>query len=135
MKKVIVLGAFVLAFATASFAQTDNQVAPIATEKTEKTEKVKGGRKHAAHAMAKEMGLTKEQQMQMKDIANTSKGKLKAIKTDGTLDKNQKKAQVAEIKQAQDAQLKTVLSPEQYTKLKDMKSQRHANAKRKRGAN
>ena len=132
MKKVIVLGAFVLAFATASFAQTDNQVAPIATEKTEK---VKGGRKHAAHEMAKEMGLTKEQQMQMKDIGNTSKGKLKAIKTDGTLDKNQKKAQVAEIKQAQDAQLKTDLSPEQYTKLQDMKNQRHANAKRKRGAN
>ena len=132
MKKVIVLGAFILAFATASFAQTDNQVAPIATEKTEK---VKGGRKHAAHEMAKEMGLTKEQQMQMKDIGNTSRGKLKAIKTDGTLDKNQKKAQVAEIRQAQDAQFKTVLSPEQYTKLKDMKNQRHANAKRKRGAN
>ncbi len=133
MKKIMILCAFMVAFAASSFAQADTQPAPM----SEKTEKTKGrgskDRKQAVMSMKKQLNLTSEQEMRMKDIADNNKGKLKAIKSDNTLDKTQKREKMLEVQKSFDSDMKSVLNAEQYTKFTELKKQRRANHKGKRG--
>ena len=133
MKRVIVLFALIAAFAANSFAQTDNQAAPI----QQQTEKVKGGgKKHGKHAgadMKKQLNLTAEQETKMKTIGGTYRGKMQAIKGDNTLSKDQKKAQFAELQKSHDAEIKGVLNGDQYAKFTEMKKQRRDNREAHKG--
>ena len=143
MKRVIVLFAVIFAFAANSFAQTgsqtDNQAAP-STTKMEKRKggKPKGDQKAAAKSMKKELGLTSEQEMRMKDIGGTYRGKMKAVHSDNTLSKEQKKTQMAELKKAHEAELKGVMNGDQYAKYtelrKNMKAQKGKGAGKGHGA-
>ncbi len=136
MKKVIVLFVAILAFAANSFAQSATQTE---TQNEAKTERVKGHRggngKHAGKMdMKKELNLSSDQSNSLKNIGNTYKGKIKALKTDETLSKDQKKAQMAEMKKAHDAEVKGVLNADQYAKLTEMKKQNHGKMKAHKGA-
>ncbi|MBL7816982.1 MAG: hypothetical protein JNL70_18305 [Saprospiraceae bacterium] len=132
MKKVMILFAAILAFTAASFAQTsDSQPAPVGA-KMEKPQGHKGKGKHMKQAhthMKKELNLSADQDKRMKEIGNTYKGKIQAIRTDNALSKEQKKAQLQDVQKSHDAEVKGVLSAEQYTKFTDMKKQRRDNMK------
>jgi periplasmic protein CpxP/Spy len=136
MKKLLLMFAVCVAFATVSIAQTtDAQPAP-ATEM--KKEKVKGGGKgkgNAAGKIAKSLDLTADQKMKMKDVQNAVKGKLQAIKTDKSLTKEQKMAQMKEINTGLDTEIKGILTPEQYTKWTEEKAQRKEELKDRRKEN
>ena len=136
MKRVIILFAVIFAFAANTFAQsgsqTDNQAAPT----TEKMRKHKGGgkpNKALEMSMKKQLNLTSEQEMRMKDIGGTYKGKMKAIQSDNTLDKTQKKAQLAELRKAHDTEIKGVLNNDQYAKFTELKKQRADKMKAQKG--
>lgn len=136
MKKVIVLFVAILAFAANSFAQSATQ---IETQNEAKTERVKGQRggngKHADKMdMKKELNLSSDQSNSMKKIGNDYKGKLKAMKTDETMSKEQKKAKMAEMKKSHDAEVKGVLNADQYAKMSEMKKQQNGKMKGNKGA-
>ncbi len=126
MKKVFVLFVAILAFTAHSFAQSATQTETQNAAKTERIRTHKEGKgKHAgAMDMQKELNLTTDQSNRMKDIGNSYKGKMKALRTDNTLSKEQKKAQMADIKKSHDAEIKGVLNADQYTKMTEMKKQR-----------
>jgi periplasmic protein CpxP/Spy len=130
MKRVLILCAFLVAFAASSFAQTDIQAAPTTSQKIEKR---KGrGNKQAAN-MGKELNLTSEQKTQLKNINGTYKGKMQALKTDNALSKDQKRAHKSDIQKAHDAELKGVLNTEQYAKFSQAKQQREKRGMGKMG--
>ncbi len=119
MKKIILMALFFATFISFSNAQTDATPAPTA-------EKVRGNGKNkakAAMSVKKQLGLNDEQAQKMKTIGATFKGKWQAIRTDQSLSKDQKKAQMQEAKTAYDAEVKAVLTPEQYTKWTEMRNQ------------
>jgi Spy/CpxP family protein refolding chaperone len=70
-------------------------------------------------AMVKELGLSKEQMRQMKDLNISTKQQLQALKADQTLTKEQKKEKLVAVKTSREEKLKTILTPEQYAKLKE----------------
>ena len=131
MKKVIVLFAAILAFSANSFAQNASQTQPLKSDNSEKVGKHRGGnaKRAAGMKMNKELNLTADQSKRMKDIGNTHKGKMQALKTDNSLSKEQKKAQMGEIRKSHDAAVKGILNADQYTKMTDMKQQHHEKMK------
>jgi Spy/CpxP family protein refolding chaperone len=121
MKKVAILFVFMCAFIANTFAQTDAVPAPIQSAKMEKKE-----RKAKMKQAANDLGLTSEQKVKMKEIGQSLKGKMMAIKSDASLTKDQKKAQIGDVAKQHQADLKAVLSPEQFTKWEEMKKARRA---------
>ena len=117
MKKVIMTCAVVLAFAANAFAQVAEAVAIPA----EKKEAMAGQKRESWKNL---LGLTAEQDAKMKEIGKANKEKTEALKNDATLDKAQRKAKSAELKQANEADLKAVLTADQFTKYTDIQKQR-----------
>ena len=128
MKKVAMLFAFILAFAANTFAQVDAVAAPIQAEKATKQD-----RKAKMKQAADDLGLSAEQKTKMKEIGQSLKGKMKAIKSDESLTKDQKRAQVGEVAKQHQADVKAVLSAEQFTKWETMAKERRAKMKAFRG--
>ena len=128
MKKVAMLFAFILAFAANTFAQADAVAAPLASEKMSKQD-----RKAKMKQAADDLGLSAEQKTKMKEIGQSLKGKMKAIKSDASLTKDQKRAQVGEAAKQHQADVKAVLSAEQFTKWEAKAKERRAKMKEFRG--
>ena len=128
MKKVAMLFAFILAFAVNTFAQADAVAAPLESEKMSKQD-----RKAKAKQAADDLDLSAEQKTKMKEIGQSLKGKMKAIKSDASLTKDQKRAQVGEAAKQHQADVKAVLSAEQFTKWEAMAKERRAKMKEFRG--
>ena len=121
MKKLILLSTMLLAFAFTTFAQTDNQPAPVATTELKKG-KGRGDRAEKQGAnIKKQLGLSDEQANKMKDSRAAFHGKLKAIKSDNGLSKDEKRTQMKEAAAAFDNENKSNLTPEQYAKYGEMK--------------
>jgi periplasmic protein CpxP/Spy len=136
MKKLVLMFTICVAFATVSIAQTTEAQPAPATEM--KKDKVRGGGKgkgNAAGKMAKTLDLTADQKLKMKDVQNTVKGKLQAIKTDKTLTKEQKMAQMKEVNNGLETEIKGILTAEQYTKWTAEKAQRKEQLKERRKEN
>ena len=126
MKRFAFLFALILALVVNANAQTANEATPT-TEK--QRGRGNGKMKEKAQSAAKELNLDDAQKTKMKTIATNYKGKLQAVRTDNSLSKEQKKAQLKEINAAHDAEIKNVLTPDQYTKWADMKKNRHKKMK------
>jgi periplasmic protein CpxP/Spy len=131
MKRFAFLFALLFALTFTVNAQTTT------TESTPTAEKHRGkGKdkmKEKAQSAAKELNLNDEQKSKMKTIASNYKSKLQAVRTDNSLSKEQKRAQLKEINAANDAEIKTVLSPEQYTQWADLKKNRQEKMKEHKG--
>ena len=112
MKKIVLLCTMFCAFATFSIAQTTD----TKTASTEKMHKGKGKGKHHDH-MENSLGLNADQKAKMKEIRNTYKGKFKAVRSDKSLSKEQRKMQMQDIQTAHDADMKGLLTAEQYTQF------------------
>lgn len=125
MKKVIVLFAVLTAFAVNSFAQGNAQASAgkpgVEAPKQESWKNV--------------LGLTKEQDMKMKEIGKAYKEKSDALKADESMDKKAKKEKMTELQAANDTDMKALLGAEQFAKWNEVKKQRKEAQKAQQAAN
>jgi Spy/CpxP family protein refolding chaperone len=88
----------------------------------------KGAAMSKAQAVAQELNLTPQQKEKILPILIAEAPEVNAIKNDNSLTKIQKMQQVRTIHQQTDPQMKAILSPEQYQKLKQIRLQAVKNA-------
>ena len=86
----------------------------------------KGQAMSKAQAMAQQLSLTPQQKEKILPILASEVPKLQHIKNDNSLSTVQKMEQVRAIHQQTDPQMKAILSPEQYQKLKQIRAQQSA---------
>ena len=83
----------------------------------------KGDAMSKAQAMAQQLSLTPQQKEKILPILAAEVPKVHAIKNDNSLSTMQKMQQLRAIHQQTDPQMKAILSPEQYQKLKQIRAQ------------
>jgi len=76
-----------------------------------------------AQAIAQQLNLTPQQKEKILPILAAEVPKVHAIKNDNSLSKVQKIQQLRGIHQQSDPQMKAILSPEQYQKLRQIRAQ------------
>ena len=77
--------------------------------------------KKAKKEMVKQLHLTKQQKKEMKAFKLTTKKEREAIKSNSALTDQQKKDQLAQLKNDKHAKLEAILTPEQKEKMKQAK--------------
>ena len=83
----------------------------------------KGGAMSKAQAIAQQLNLTPQQKEKVLPILAAEAPKVNAIKNDNSLSSMMKMQQIRAIHQQTDPQMKAILSPEQYQKLKQIRTQ------------
>src|SRR6516225_8985431 len=83
----------------------------------------KGGAMSKAQSIAQQLNLTPQQKEKILPILVDEAPKVNAIKNDNSLSKMQKMQQVRAIHEQTDPQMKAILSPQQYQKLKEIRIQ------------
>ena len=83
----------------------------------------KGQAMSKAQAVAQQLSLTSQQKEKILPILASEVPKLHAIKNNNSLSTVQKMQEVRALHQQTDPQMKAVLSPEQYQKLKQIRAQ------------
>ena len=83
----------------------------------------KSGGLSKAEAIAQQLNLTPEQKVKILPILRDEVPKVNAIKSDNSLSSMQKVQQIKAIHQQTDPQMKAILSPAQYEKLKAIRQQ------------
>jgi Spy/CpxP family protein refolding chaperone len=83
----------------------------------------KGEAMSKAQAMAQQLSLTPQQKEKILPILASDVPKVHAIKNDNSLSTVQKMQQIRTLHQQTDPQMKAILSPEQYQKLKQIRAQ------------
>ncbi|WP_460607638.1 hypothetical protein [Hymenobacter terrigena] len=134
MKKNLFLLA-ALAFATAgtSFAQTAVKTTGTdANETARHFGKGQHGPKdpakmadHKAGKMAKELGLSADQEAKVEQLMLARQQESAALKTKYAADKNAGRTEMKAAHDRYEAQLKTILTPEQFAKMDKMKAEHH----------
>ena len=83
----------------------------------------KSGGLSKAEAIAQQLNLTPEQKVKILPILRDEVPKVNAIKNDNSVSNMQKMQQIKAIHQQTDPQMKAILSPAQYEKLKAIRQQ------------
>lgn len=83
----------------------------------------KGGAMSKAQAIAQQLNLTPQQKEKILPLLVDEAPKVNAIKNDNSLSKMQKMQQIRAIHQQTDPQMKAILSPQQYQKLREIRLQ------------
>ena len=83
----------------------------------------KGEAMSKAQAIAQQLNLTPQQKEKILPILAAEVPKVHAIKADNSLSTMQKMQQLRVIHQQTDPQMKAILSPEQYQKLRQIRAQ------------
>jgi periplasmic protein CpxP/Spy len=83
----------------------------------------KTGALSKAETIAQELNLTPQQKIKILPILRDEVPKVNAIKSDNSLSKNQKVQQIRAIHQQTDPQMKAILTPAQYEKLRAIRQQ------------
>ena len=83
----------------------------------------KGQAMPKAEAIAQQLSLTPQQKEKILPILAAEVPKVHAIKNDNSLSTMQKMQQLRVIHQQTDPQMKAILSPEQYQKLRQIRAQ------------
>jgi len=83
----------------------------------------KGQPMSKAQAVAQQLSLTPQQKEKILPILATEVPKLQHIRNDNSLSTVQKMQEVRALHQQTDPQMKAILSPEQYQKLKQIRAQ------------
>jgi Spy/CpxP family protein refolding chaperone len=91
---------------------------PALTSNAQKT-----GALSKAETIAQQLNLTPEQKIKILPILRDEVPKVNAIKSDNSLSKNQKVQQIRAIHQQTDPQMKAILTPAQYEKLRAIRQQ------------
>ncbi len=82
----------------------------------------------AAEARAKELGLTDEQQSQLKSIRQQEQDALKALKENTALAAGEKRTQAKTIRENARTQSQAVFTPEQQAKIAERRTERQTRA-------
>lgn len=77
--------------------------------------------KRSKREMMKELNLTRDQKQKLKEAKSGNQSAKAAIENDNTLTADQKKVKLRELRKAQLQKMKTILTPEQFEKLRKMK--------------
>jgi Spy/CpxP family protein refolding chaperone len=77
----------------------------------------KGGQRHDAAGIAKDLNLSADQKQKMQSLRTDFKSKAEALRNDKSLTAEQKKAKMQELKEQQKEQMKSVLTKEQQEKV------------------
>ena len=77
-------------------------------------------------AVAKQLNLTRQQEMRLLPIMQAEEPKLEAVKNDATLSRMQKMERLQAIHNESNPQVKAILTPEQYQQLQDIRQKRRA---------
>ena len=83
----------------------------------------RAGAASKAEAIAQQLNLTPQQKIKILPILRDEMPKVNAIKNDNSLSKIQKVQQIRAIHQQTDPQMKAILTPAQYEKLKTIRQQ------------
>lgn len=83
----------------------------------------KGAAMAKAQAVAQQLNLTPQQKEKILPILAAEVPKVNALKNDNSLSRMQKAQQLRAIHQQTDPQMKAILSPEQYQKLRAIRQQ------------
>ena len=83
----------------------------------------KAGAMSKAQAIAQQLNLTPQQKEKILPILIDEGPKVQAIKNDNSLSRIQKVQQLRAIHQQTDPQMKSILTPEQYEKLRQIRLQ------------
>ncbi|MBD2767583.1 hypothetical protein IC235_06725 [Hymenobacter sp. BT664] len=133
---LLLLASLVLTTAGAALAQAPaTTTSPQANEKARSHPSPTQKADRKASKMAKALGLNADQEARVEQLLLARQQEVAALKTKYGTDK---KAGRADLKAAHDryqAQLKTILTPEQYTKFNQLKEERHDHGKKKAKAN
>jgi protein CpxP len=87
----------------------------------EQREQVKQMRASRRGQMAKELGLTPEQQGKLRETMKAGRQQRRAVLQNSSLTDNQKLAQLKQIRQATRTQMASILTPEQLAKWQQMR--------------
>ena len=129
-KTLILLAALALTTAGTSFAQTTAPAAP-----THQGHKGKGHANPAQKAdrqagkLAKELGLTADQEARVEQLMLARQQETTALKVKYGADKKAARPEMKAAHERFQAQLKTILTPEQFAKFDQMKEEHHGNLK------
>ena len=118
MKTLYAMMAFLLLAGVRVNAQARDTVRPATT-----AGKAQGMKKK----MAEELGLSKKQSAQLKEVNAEFGPKIKALRSDSTADKRQKRQQVMQLMQQRDEKIKGILTPEQMDKYRELQKERPKN--------
>ena len=83
----------------------------------------RAGAASKAEAIAQQLNLTPQQKIKILPILRDEMPKVNAIKNDNSLSKIQKVQRIRAIHQQTDPQMKAILTPVQYEKLKTIRQQ------------
>lgn len=116
MKKIMLaLLSLIISLAGFSQVKKDRSKMSDSTKQTIKeVMKTKKGKKMA------ELNLSREQKKQVKEIKQNDDAAKNAILNDAALSEEQKKEKLKELRKARQEKIKTMLTPEQKEKLKNM---------------
>ena len=117
MKKLLALSFAAVIISSAAFAQTERTV-----DSKPRTERHKG--KHGKDKMMKELNLTKEQKSQMKAQHQEMKAKRDALKAQDNITVKEMREKQEALKAEQKTKMETILTPEQKTKMAELRKQR-----------
>ena len=130
MKKTLVLlAALALTTAGTSFAQTAPAASPTMQARKQAPRDPAKMADHRASRMAKDLGLNADQEAKVEQLMLARQQETTALKTKYGTDR---KAGRPEIKAAHDryeAQMKAILTPEQFAKLGQLKAEHHGHDK------
>ncbi len=117
----------IIALFSFSFAVTAQNAPTATTPNSAPVEKRMGkmdkmGKMGGGEKIKEKLGLTDDQAAKFKAIADTYKGKMKAIRTDAAAatDKAAVKQQVQTLRASEQAEIKALLTPDQYTKYQGL---------------
>lgn len=131
MKKILLMFTMFFAVMATAFSQT-----PENTEaKDNKGQRQSKMQKHDRDHAMDELGLSADQKSKMKVIRNEYGGKLKEIKANTALTKEEKRTQAEAIMAEQKTAMKNILTADQYAKMSAMEEKRKDDMKNSKGKN
>ncbi|HEY4147719.1 MAG TPA: hypothetical protein VGM41_02255 [Chitinophagaceae bacterium] len=116
IKRPFILLAFVLIAALPAAAQQRDTIRPASRP-------IENNRKQ----LMEELNLTKKQLQEFKALNGEYGPKLKALRSDSTLDKKQRRQQVMQLAQEREDKIKDILTPEQMTKYRELQKEQMQN--------
>lgn len=108
--------------------KTDNKSAASTGEKSDKPAKARAA---VPKRMAEELSLTADQKGKLKPILEDEAQKIKTLRADTSLSAKEKRAKLAEFREATNAKVKPILTPDQATKWEKMRKEAPAKGKKK----
>ncbi len=121
LNKLSLLGVVALALLTCNASA---QNAPSSAQASEAGGKCGKAGKHGKKSPMKKLNLTDDQKAKVGPILQKAREDAKAVKSNDSLTPEQKKQQISAIRENKDQQLQTVLTPEQYQQLQEIKANR-----------